>query len=335
MKRIVVGMSGGVDSSMSLLLLKQQGWEPVGVSLKLHEGGHIETAKAVCEKLGIPHYTYDVQKDFSKSVISFLISELKEGRTPNPCAECNRTLKFVKLFEFAEKHGISHVATGHYARSTERGELLRAKDLSKDQTYGLCFLTKEMLCRTVFPLGELTKKEVLSLAKKEGFTSLALQKQSQDLCFVPKADLYKFIDERLGRNPGRIVDTSGNILGRHDGLHFYTVGQRRKLGLKGQYYVKAIDRKNNTLIVTKDKGEILQSEARLSNLHFISGTIPAREFTVSAQVRYHQPEVRSVVIPGPNNTAAIRFEKPIQAVTPGQVCVFYKGDLCLGGGIIT
>ncbi len=337
-KRIVIGMSGGVDSSMSLLLLKQQGWEPVGVSLKLHDGGHIETAKSVCEKLGIPHHIYDVQEDFKRCVIDFLASELKEGRTPNPCAECNRVLKFSKLFEFANAHGIGYVATGHYARSTENGELLRAKDLSKDQTYGLCFLAKEQLSRIIFPLGELTKADVFSLAKKAGFPSLLTQKQSQDLCFISGKGLPKFIEEKVGRNPGPIFGSKGKRLGIHKGLHFYTIGQRKRLGLPGgtgTYYVKSLDNANNILTVTQNRSEILQSEAFLSNLHFISGKLPEKETTLSAQIRYHQPEVEAVLKPLGSGTACITFKKPIEAVTPGQVCAFYKNGLCLGGGIIT
>ena len=259
---------------------------------------------------------------------------MKEGRTPNPCAECNRVLKFSKLFEFARQRGIDYVATGHYARSTPQGELFRARDLSKDQTYGLCFLTGEMLAKTVFPLGNLLKSEAYALAREEGFGIFEKKKQSQDLCFASGKDLPKFIEEKLGKNPGPVFDSSGNPLGRHNGLHFYTVGQRRRLGLKGQYYVKALDRESNTLIVTKDKGEILQSEARLANLHFISGEIPEKEITVSAQVRYHQPETEAILKPLGNGNARITFKAPIQAVTPGQVCAFYKGDLCLGGGII-
>lgn len=337
-KKIVVGMSGGIDSSMSLLLLKQQGWEPVGVSLKLHsKGDSIPAAASVCEKLHLPHFTLDVQEDFSRCVKNFLISELKEGRTPNPCAECNRVLKFRKLLDFADSHSISHIATGHYARSTPEGGLFRAKDLSKDQTYGLCFLTREQLSRTIFPLGNLTKREVLSLAKKEGFPSLLTQKQSQDLCFISKAGLPKFIEEKLGRSPGQIFDSSGTLLGRHKGLHFYTIGQRKRLGLAGksQYFVKSLDHANNTLIVTSNRGEILQKEALLSNLHFISGQLPPKPLPLLAQVRYHQPEMEAILTPLPNKKAHISFSSPIAAVTPGQVCAFYKGGLCLGGGIIT
>jgi len=333
-KKIAVGMSGGVDSSMSLLLLKRQGWEPVGVSLQMHAFGDIEPAKQVCEKLGVPHHVYDVQKDFERCVIDFLASELRAGRTPNPCAECNRTLKFVKLFEWAQAHGIDYVATGHYARSTPAGELLRPKDLSKDQTYGLCFLTGEQLSHTIFPLGELTKKEVLSLAKKEGFEIFETRKQSQDLCFVSGKDLPKFIEEKVGKKPGPIFDSKGKRLGFHKGLHFYTIGQRKRLGLNGLYFVKSLDHAKNTLIVTTDRSEILQQEAHLSNLHFISGKLPTSDIPVLAQARYRQPPVEATLHPLGNGKALISFSSPIEAVTPGQVCALYTGGLCLGGGII-
>ena len=322
-------MSGGVDSSVALLLLKQQGWNPIGVSLRMHPFSAISSAKSVCRKLGVPHHVYDVRKDFSRCVVNFLCSELRQGRTPNPCAECNRTLKFAKLFEFAKKHGIDYVATGHYARSNEEGELLRPKDISKDQSYGLCFLSKEQLSRTIFPLGSLTKKQVLALAKRHGFASLITQKPSQDLCFLPNKKMPDFINEKLGKSPGAIFGSSGKRLGFHRGLHFYTVGQRKGLGLNGLYFVKEMDHTKNRLIVTKERNEIFQSQARLINLHFISGKIPKKPVKLLAQARYHQPPVEAVL-----SGSIIRFKKPIQAVTPGQVCAFYKGKKCLGGAII-
>ena len=333
-----------IQKRAEFVLKSQQGWDPVGVSLKLPAwekgGAHpkdetFESARSVCEKLNVPHHIYDVQQDFERCVMDFLASELREGRTPNPCAECNRTLKFAKLFEWASRHGISHVATGHYARSTPEGELLRPKDLSKDQTYGLCFLRSEQLSRIIFPLGNLTKKEVFSLAEKEGFPLFLKKKQSQDLCFVSGKDLPKFIEEKIGRNPGPIFDSKGNRLGKHKGLHFYTIGQRKRLGLNGLYFVKSLDHTNNRLIVTSDRSEILQKEAHLSNLHFISGKLPEKEFAVLAQARYHQPPTEAMLEPLPNNTARITFKTPIEAVTPGQVCALYSGNLCLGGGIIT
>jgi len=352
-KKIVVGMSGGVDSSMSLLLLKQQGWEPVGVSLKLAKWKgcsrenaccteeSLRVAKSVCDRLGVEHHVYDVQEDFKACVMDFLVSELKHGRTPNPCAECNRTLKFKKLFEWARDHGIEHVATGHYAKSranpeTGKGELLRPKDISKDQTYGLSFLDSDSLSKIIFPLGDLLKTEVFAIAKKEGFEIFEKKKQSQDLCFVSGKDLPVFIKENLGESPGPIVDSEGNKLGTHRGLHFYTVGQRKRLGVLSPttpYFVKSIDIKSNTLIVTKKKSEIEQKSAILANLHFISGECP-REMKVMAQARYHQDAVDAILIPLANGKARVLFIDPIEAVTPGQVCALYDGDLCLGAGII-
>ncbi|MCX6777474.1 MAG: tRNA 2-thiouridine(34) synthase MnmA [Candidatus Micrarchaeota archaeon] len=353
-KRIVLGMSGGVDSSMSLVLLKKQGWQPVGLSLKLSawEGcGQRENAccteesllvaKAVCKKLGVPHYIYGVGKEFETRVIGHMVSELKAGRTPNPCAECNRSLKFKELFAWAGRHGIKYVATGHYARSrlnpaTGKGELLRPRDSSKDQTYGLCFLKGEWLGRIVFPLGGLLKSEVYAMAKSEGFEIFLKKKQSQDLCFVSGKELPKFIEEKLGKNPGPIIDSKGKVLGRHRGLHFHTVGQRRGLGLAGSrpHFVKAFDRGRNALIVTEDRSEILQKEARLAGVHFISGERPEKPLSVLAQVRHLQKPAKATVFPMAGRKAKVVFEKPIEAVTPGQVCAFYKREVCLGGGII-
>jgi len=358
-RKIVLGMSGGVDSSMSLLLLRKQGWEPVGVSLKLpawekacaleNECGRenaccttdsLRIAASVCKKLGVEHHIYDVQDDFRHKVMDYLVSELRQGRTPNPCAECNRVLKFPKLFEWAHEHGIEYVATGHYARSrlnpeTGMGELLRPADISKDQTYGMCFLSGTQLRHIVFPLGDLLKTEVYEMAKKEGFELFLKKKQSQDLCFVSGDELPKFIAEKIGKKPGAIRDTSGKRLGEHKGLHFYTVGQRRGLGLAGgSFFVKSMDHATNTLIVTRDRREIMQSDAMLASVRFISGKSPSRRIPLLAQTRHRQAPVEASLHLQDGDKARVLFKEPIEAVTPGQVCALYSKDLCLGGGII-
>jgi tRNA-specific 2-thiouridylase len=351
-KRIVVGMSGGVDSTMALILLKKQGWKPVGLSLKFPawKGGckaenaccteeSLRIAEKVCENLGVPYQVFDVGKEFERVVIDSFVADLKSGLTPNPCAICNRELKFTKLFEWGKRHGIDYVATGHYARSrlnpeTGKGELLRPKDKPKDQTYGMCMLSGEMLSRIVFPLGELTKKQVFKLAKEEGLEFFARRRQSQDLCFVARRDLRKFIAEKAGRKPGRIVDSQGRFMGRHDGLHFYTVGQRRGLGLPQMHFVKKLDREDNTLIITKDREELLSSTATVTDYSFISGEEPEEAVEVLAQTRSHQAPAKAVMHPPKAGRIRLEFMEPVEAVTPGQACAFYSGDLCLGGGIL-
>ena len=352
-KKIVVGMSGGVDSSMALLLLKKQGWQPVGVSLKLPvwEGTancmrenacctdeSLRIAANVCKRLGARHYIYDVRREFRRAVMDYFVGELRKGRTPNPCAVCNRYLKFKKLFEWARKHGIKYVATGHYAKTrvnarTGEAELLRPKDLQKDQTYGLSLLPRTWLKHIVFPLGNYTKQEVYKMADREGFKIFLKRRQSQDLCFVSGHSLLHYVKAKLGEKTGTIVDDAGRVLGRHDGLHFYTMGQRRGLNLPCTHFVKAFDVRNNRLIVTKDRKGLLQKEVLLLPFNFISGRRPKGKIEVSAKIRYRQQPQRAVLIPAGRRVRVI-FKKPLEAIAPGQICAVYKNKTCLGGGFI-
>ncbi len=366
-KKIVVGMSGGVDSSMALVLLKKQGWSPIGVSLRLPvwkdkrnllreniccSQESLDIAKGVCKKLRVPYHIFDVEVDFQKKVVGYFISEFKEGRTPNPCIICNRYFKFKKLLVFAQKRGVRYVATGHYTRvgrnpKTGKYELLRAADKAKDQTYNLCFLPQKWLKYLVFPLGDYTKKKVYQMAKKRGFDFFLKQKQSQDFCFVAGRSLSFFLKEKLGKKEGKILDTRGNVLGKHQGLYFYTIGQRRGLRLSGgPYYVKDFDVKKNTLIVTKDQKEVLGKEVVLSPFHFISDNPLEKAIKVMAKVRYRQPLSRAVLFPPLKGKLRLVFDRPQRAVTPGQFAVFYLPaesaswrskagqDVCLGGGRI-
>jgi tRNA-uridine 2-sulfurtransferase len=338
-EKIVVGMSGGVDSSMSVFLLKKAGWEPVGVSLKLAHweskcnklgenvcctGESLRVAKAVCKKLGVAYYTYNASGDFRKIVMGYFDFELKRARTPNPCVVCNRQVKFAKLFEFAKKHGIKYVATGHYAK-TKSGKLLLPKDLGKDQTYGLSFLPKEWLKKIVFPLADYMKDEVYEVAKKNGFELFTKIKQSQDLCFVSGNALHAYMEKKIGMKPGPIKE-NGKIVGEHKGLHFYTIGQKT-LG----YFAKRLDARNNTLVVTKDRKEILSREAVLSPFNLLA-KIP-KTMKVMAKIRYRQ-KLAKATLRREKGRLRIVFDKPLEAITPGQCCVFYKGNECLGGGII-
>lgn len=354
-KRIIVGISGGIDSSMSLVLLKKQGWDPIGVCLKLpvwknkknllHENicctkESISIAKSVCQKLMVPFYFLDVRPDFQKKVVNYFINEFKNNKTPNPCVICNRYLKFKKLFQFAKKFGAKYVATGHYARTrknnkTGKYELLKAKDKNKDQTYNLCFLPQKWLKYIIFPLGNYTKKEVYQLAKKGGFNFFFNKKQSQDFCFVTGKSLSSFLKEKIGEKPGKIIDTKGNILGKHQGLHFYTIGQRKGINLAaGPWFVKDFDISKNILIVTKNQKEVAQKEIILSPFHFISGQPPKEKIKVMAKIRYRQPLGKATLFPPSKGKLRLTFDKPQRAVTPGQFAVFYLKEICLGGGRI-
>ncbi len=354
-KKIVVGMSGGVDSSMSLILLKKQGWQPVGVSLKLPHwksaknclrenvcctAESLRIARAVCRKMRVPYCTVDARAEFRREVMDYFVRELRHGRTPNPCAMCNPNMKFRMLLSWARKHGIDYVATGHYARvktdvKTGEAKLLRAVDKTKDQTYGLSFLSQAQLKRIVFPLGGMRKSEVYALAEKEGFEIFSKRKQSQDLCFVSGNALPEYIESELGKKGGSIVDEAGNVLGQHEGLHFYTIGQRRGLHLPHKYYVKGFDVRKNLLVVTKDRKKLLGKAAVLSNLSFISGRAPAKEFRAMAQVRYRQKAEKAGVEVLRGGKAVVKFAKPVESITPGQVCALYRGSECIGAGTIS
>jgi len=355
-KKIIVGLSGGVDSTAALILLKKQGWNPVGVTLKLpiwHNPKNIcrenicctkeslQIAKSVCKKLNIPHFVIDAQKEFQKEVINYFLKELKNYRTPNPCIICNYKIKFKLLIEIAKKFGAYYVATGHYAKvqlnqKTKTFELLRGKDKTKDQSYSLSYLNQNQLSHLLLPLGNYYKKEIYELVHEAGFPFFEKKKESQNFCFVDNAALPLFIKESFGLKPGKIFDTSGNYLKNHNGLYFYTIGQRKGLNLPhGPWYVKNLDPQNNILIVTKKKKDLYQKEIFLTNYHFISGKVPQKKMLVKARVRSRQKLTSAVLYPPKKNLLKIIFKKPQLAVTPGQFCVFYQGDKCVGSGVIT
>jgi len=354
--KIVVGMSGGVDSSVALLQLVEQGYEPVGVSLRYKTwrcpgaktGENIccsqesfQAAKKICRKLGVTHHIVDVAPDFQHEVIDYFTDELRQNRTPSPCVFCNRNLKFRKLFEFSKRVGAKYVATGHYAgisKNSQTGffELKVAKDKNKDQTYSLCFLPQQYLEKIIFPLGNLTKKEVYQIAKKqEGFEIYEKTKQSQDFCFIQNDLMEKFLMEELGEKRGRIVSKSGEKLGEHKGLHFYTIGQRKGIKLPGgPYYVIEKDTQTNTLVVSKDKSSGLKKEISLFPVFFNSGKFLDGKLKIKTKIRSSQPLVKAEIEPAAGNKVKLTFSKPQPAVTPGQIAVFYRNEICLGGGVI-
>ncbi len=350
----MVGMSGGVDSSMALVLLKEKGWDPVGVSLKypvwkdeancLRENvccstESFEIAASVCKKLDVPYHIFDVSRDFKKEVIDYFLDRLRDHKTPNPCVMCNRHLKFKKLLEWAKRHGMDHVATGHYARvrknlKTRKFELRASQDENKDQTYSLSFLSQEQLRHIVLPLGDYTKSEIYRMAEDHGFEIFLKRKQSQDFCFVSGNAMEPFLAKEIGRNEGEVRDDLGQVIGKHQGLHFYTVGQRKGLGFSGgPFFVTGSDVSGNILKVTRDEKNLLSRELLLAPCNFIGG-MPKRSLRVKAKIRYRQEAAAAVLQPLSGKKARIVFDKPQRAVTPGQFAVLYQRNVCLGAGEI-
>ncbi len=351
---IVVGMSGGVDSSMALVLLKEQGWDPVGVSLKypvwedpsncLRENvccskESFQIAESVCKKLGVPYHVFDVSREFKKEVIDYFLKRLRDHKTPNPCVMCNRYLKFKKLLEWAARRDIAHVATGHYARvrknpKTRKFELLTSKDTEKDQTYSLSFLSQDQLRHIVLPLGDRTKKEIYQMAESRGFEIFLKRKQSQDFCFVSGNAMEPFLTAEIGKKAGDVQDDAGQVIGTHQGLHFYTVGQRKGLGFSGgPFFVTGSDVSGNVLKVTRDEKNLLSREVFLSPCNLIGG-MPRRSVRIKAKIRYRQAAASGRFYPLSGNGARIVFDKPQRAVTPGQFAVLYQRNVCLGAGEI-
>ena len=353
MKRVLVAMSGGVDSSVAAWILVNQGYECIGVTMKLFDGedpergstccsaDDVADAKSVCRRLGIPHYTFNFTADFEEKVIRPFVECYENGRTPNPCIECNRHLKFERLYHRAKELGCDYIATGHYVRIRQgedgRYQLLKALDREKEQSYVLYNLTQEQLAHTLFPLGELTKPEVRAIAEKADLIN-AGKRESQDICFVPDGDYAAFIEKYTGKKylPGDVLDTKGNKLGTHRGLIHYTVGQRKGLGLAlGEpMYVKATDVKNNTVILGK-KDEVFDRVVMAKSLNWIPGELPQKPVRVTARVRYHQKEQPATLSFLGDGRVQAEFDAPQRAVTPGQSIVFYQDEMVLGGAEIT
>lgn len=340
-EKVLVGMSGGVDSSACALILKNQGYEVAGVTLTLCDKDNskdISDAKGVCERLGIEHYEVDLRKEFSRYVVADFISEYKSGKTPNPCIVCNKYIKFGLMIEKAISMGFDKIATGHYARVTlENGRyaLYRGMDKSKDQSYVLYHLSQEQLSRTLLPLGELSKSEVREMAQKAGLIT-ADRADSQDICFVPDGDYASFIEKTDGfqSETGDYVDINGNVLGRHKGVIRYTLGQRKGLGIALGKHAFVIDKNPETnRVVLGDEEYLFKKCVYTKNNSFIPFDELESEMEVTAKLRYRHTEQSAVIYPH-NDGVMIEFNEPQRAPSPGQSAVFYSGDRVIGGGII-
>ena len=339
-KKVVVAMSGGVDSSLTAALLQNQGYEVVGVTMQLkNEISHeVDDAAAVAKKLGIKFHVVDFRKNFQEDVVNYFISEYLNGRTPNPCVKCNKKIKFGKLFEFAESLGADFLATGHYARiifENNRYKLKKAADLKKDQSYVLYNLEARQLSRILFPLGEFSKNETRATAEKLNL-SVAHKKDSQEICFVPNDDyksfLQKFSPNTNALQVGEIEDTAGKILGTHSGFANYTIGQRKGLGIAAEnpLYVVKIDAENKKVIVGKND-ETFSKNLLAKNIYWIYK--PDFNKIFDAKIRYGFRTAECKIVES-ENFLTVEFLESQRAITPGQSIVFYEGEEVLGGGII-
>lgn len=347
--KVIVGMSGGVDSSVTAALLKEQGYAVIGAFLDLWKDREIEAggvedasaaAQAAADHLGIPLYTLDLKQEFRNVVVDFFIKGYMAGATPSPCVFCNRWFKWNYILEFGKKLDADFIATGHYARiqRSEAGlfELLKGSDALKDQSYMLSNLNQDLLSKTLFPLGGLSKVEVREIAKRFEIP-VAERKDSQDLCFLPDGDYRDFLQRNVQEPilPGEIVNADGEVLGEHQGLPFYTIGQRKGIRLSAPepYYVIDRDQKRNRLIVGQ-KSDLGRTELTARSVNWISGAAPKQSFQADVKIRYRSKFFSGWVGSISEDSFHVQFAQPLQDITPGQVAVIYDGAKVLGGGII-
>ncbi len=374
--KALIAMSGGVDSSVAALLTKEAGFECIGCTMKLYDNedagisrGHtccslddVEDARSVAFSLDMPYYVFNFRDDFKEKIIDKFVDSYIHGITPNPCIDCNRYMKFDRLYERAKVLGCDYIVTGHYARIEEqdgRFVLLKASDPSKDQSYVLYQLTQEQLAHTMFPLGGMDKTETRRIADSHGFIN-ADKPDSQDICFVPDGDYARVVEmyTHAGSEPGDFIGTDGELIGRHKGIIHYTIGQRKGLGIASSepYYVCRICPENNTVVLGRH-GDLMSTSALVKDVNWICGTEPVGPVRCNVKIRYRHKEQPAVVTPVSAGELAacgadarpgqyydsadatgyavrVEFDEPQRAITPGQAAVFYDGDIVLGGGVI-
>ncbi len=341
-------MSGGVDSSVAAALVKEQGYETIGVTLNLATARSteamrtgIESAREVAHQLRIPHHVLDLRQEFEQRIIRVFCQEYCSGRTPNPCVLCNKEIKLGLLLSEARNLGADQVATGHYARvvyhqKKERYLLKKGKDEQKEQSYFLFLLSQGQLASVMFPLGEMKKSAVRARAKQQGL-SVYDRRGSQEVCFIPDNDYVAYIKGMMPHieQPGRIISTSGKVLGTHQGIYSFTIGQRKRLNVPQGYpvYVVGLDNETNTVVVGK-KDETLRTELTASSLNWIARKSLEETIEVTARIRYRNREHSARIIPVSEDSVKVEFFEPQLAITPGQAVVFYDGDTVVGGGWI-
>jgi tRNA-specific 2-thiouridylase len=352
--RVVVGMSGGVDSSATAALLLEQGYDVVGITLKLWPQDCVSRAedkccgpqavtdaRAVCHKLGIPYYLIDEAQQFQTKVIQYFADEYKAGRTPNPCVMCNQNLKFGRLIDRADQLGAQYIATGHFARLEKNEDgtrtlLKRGRDLRKDQSYFLFSLRQDQLARAMFPLGEKTKSDTREVARHCNLKT-ADKEESMEICFVPDNDYGKFLQQAnlVQKHRGDIVNLHGQVLGQHDGIEFYTIGQRKGLGISSPrpLYVVELDSETNRVVVG-DESALDRDEFLVDRCNWIAFDEPPESLEITVKIRYNHPGTQATVTPLPDGRAKVKLHTPQRAITPGQAAVFYQDELVLGGGWI-
>jgi len=350
-ERIVVAMSGGVDSSVAAGLLLREGYDVIGVTMRLWAEEDVQAprynkrccsvediddARAAADVLGIPHYVVNMEETFAKNVVDYFVAEYSRGRTPNPCLPCNEHVKFRALLQRAEAMEARYLATGHYAKVVESNgvyRLFRAQDEAKDQSYVLYMLGQDDLARVRFPISAFEKDEIRELASEMGLPN-ASKPDSADICFLPTADYRDFIAERVPQTAGEVIDSDGSVVGRHEGVARFTIGQRRGLGVDvgEKRYVTSIDPQLNVITIGPEDA-LLSSGLSVEALSWVSGSAPANEFEAGVSIRYQTP-VQPARVRLTEAGAHVRFSEPQRAIAAGQAAVFYRGDEVLGGGII-
>ncbi len=350
-ERVVVAMSGGVDSSVAALLLQQQGFDVIGVTMKLYSLDEanlppsyqgcctlddVEDARMVCRSLGIPHYVLNVQQEFQEHVIDYFRREYSKGRTPHPCIACNDKIKFSFLMNRAAALQAAYVATGHYAKiehTVDGWVLKKGVDAAKDQSYVLFGMGQEELARTLMPVGAYAKQAIRDMALDAGFIN-AEKPDSQDICFIPLGDYKAYLKQHITAVPGDVVHVDGTVLGEHQGIEYFTVGQRRGLGInsKEPLYVVQVDAETNRVVVGPEEA-LYRDRVWTSRVNYTSGSPPEGPTRVEVKIRYKASEAPAVLYPQ-DDGAMVCFNEPQRALTPGQAAVFYQGDVLMGGGII-